>query len=261
MTDLRNLTAAIVSGLLSLTAVPSFAADNLTIGYSKVVKPDAALQEFLQSFRADIAAKNPDYETIETQFSRNSVGFTRGLDPLQAWHKLKPFNQDMLTEAANILVEQGDLPEGSKAPDYRPDALQAIARLIAKGVTFGTMAEVPGSICAPANYKFSSKKVIAFAKAHDNDAYSLRFYNSTSSLFETPDENAKPAGNVRAFTPFAVIYDANVPTGWSHVAAANGIEGYLKDDSREQLGLSQQHVCFGKVDGTYKVTALFGYGL
>jgi hypothetical protein len=255
-----SLRAACVSGALILIALPALAAQSITVGLKSQVKPDAQLTEFVSLFRAAITAKKPDYKKISAMFAPKVSAFSRSLDPLAPWNQQEAIGADYLKEIANIIVEQG-APEGTAEPDYRPDALAQMASIIGDGSNFGTIKELPNAICAPAEYKFSAKAITAFAKKYDNDAHSLRFYASASTLMSAAKAGAKSSGDVPAFTPIAVIYDAKVPEGWGHLAAANGISGYLKNDDREQLGFSQMHVCFGKVSGTYKVTGIFGYGL
>ena len=56
------------------------------------------------------------------------------------------------------------------------------------------------------------------------------------------------------------IIDPKAPAGWERYESAGGVKGYMKgrDDA---LNLSLNHVCFAKVKGKYRITAVFGYGL
>ena len=55
-------------------------------------------------------------------------------------------------------------------------------------------------------------------------------------------------------------YRPGLPEGWSYYESAGGIKGYTRGEG-DGLGLSQNHLCFAKVEGKYRITAVFGYGL
>ena len=248
--------------ILPLTVVSSIShAAGLTVGFRDPVKPDAELQAFVTDLkRLHVAPKMLDYKAIDAMFAPRVKAFTRGLDPFQAWHKLDDITSNYLAGAADIMVEQGELPEGAKRPDYRLDALKLIIEQVAKGDPFGTQKEAPGAVCAPAEYKVNRKAASKFAKKYELDAYSLRFYSQPVALYEKQTMKGELLGMIPPYTLMMFDYDPKAREPWALYESSSGIKGYLYDD-QPALGLAQHHVCFGKVGGRYRITALFGYGL
>jgi hypothetical protein len=157
------------------------------------------------------------------------------------------------------MVEQGDLEEGVPTPDYRPDAMKVIVGQIGSGEPFGTLKEVPGAVCAPAEYAVDRKAALAFAKKFELDAYSLRFYAKGIALVPRPLSAAVRA-RIPPYTLMMFDYDPTVPGRWGRYETSDGTSGYMEDRD-DTLNLAQHHVCFAKVRGRYKIVALFGYGL
>lgn len=258
---IRNymLTTCIV-GSLVLATLPAWAAQSVTVGYKRQVTPDAQLTEFVSAFRAAITAKKPDYKKIDAMLAPKMSAFSRSLDPLAPWHKHDAITADYINEIANIIVEQGPPEDGVAAPDYRVDALAQMAHIIGDGSNFGKIKEVPGAICAPADWSYDAKAMKKFAASNDDQVGSLRFFAGTKMMLTKPKTTAKLVGELPAFVPISFIYEKSTPENWGKFISATGLTGYLQDDDA-QLGFSQMHVCFGKVSGKYKVTGIFGYGL
>ena len=253
------------SGILALALVfgglGSAGADELVISYGDTVKPDAELKAFVDKFRTAITAKRPDYDKINGMFAPRMKAFSRSLDPLQPWHKMAPITSNHLDEIIDVIVEQAPLPDDAKQPDYRPDALSMMADMLAAG-PMGEVKEIPGSVCAPAAWKFDADAVAAFLKTVDDSANSVRFYKDQTALLAKPKAGSKVIGTLPAFALASPYSKAIEPQGWTKLTSASGLSGYVRDDdSQEALYLSQMHICFGKVSGKYKVTGIFGYGL
>lgn len=225
-----------------------------------LVKPDAALTIFIDKLRGTLSSKKLDYAAIDGLFAPKVKTFQRSLDPLQPWKKTEDIRAHYLAGAADLVVEQGELPEGAKLPDYRPEAARQILSFL-DGGTFGTLKQVPKMVCAPAAWKFDAKAVTAFGAAHDSDAYSLRFFASDLDLRAKPKANAASVGTVPAGALLAREYDKDAPEAWELMSGSNGVKGYRRIADAQELWLSQMHVCFGKVKGDYKITAIFAYGL
>lgn len=238
------------------------AAKELTVTYGDVIKPDAELKAFIDSFANAISAKKPDYKAIDGFFAPSMGSFSRSLDPLQPWFKAEPITANHLDEIIDVIVEQAPLPDDVKQPDYRPEALSMMAAMLKAG-PLGSIKEAKGQACAPASYKFDRKAVTAFVKASKDSINGFRFYKQNIQLLEKPQAVAGKAAVLPAGTLVTLQTDENLPDGWAKLTGlGGGISGYMKDNPKNpEYFLNQMHVCFGKVSGQYKVTSIFGYGL
>lgn len=236
-------------------------ADRLIVSFHDVIKPDAELLAFVEK----ITQLHPTAETfkgkaINALFAPRVKTFQRSLDPFQPWNKTDDIASDYLKGAADLMVEQGDLDEGKPAPDYRPEAFRQIVAQLGGGWPFGLMKEMPGAVCAPAEYQVDRKAALAFARRFELDAYSLRFFDEEKRLYARPNLKSEFLGSVPARTLMMFDYDPKAKEPWALYASSDGRKGYLMNDA-PVLGLAQYHVCFAKVKGKYKIVALFGYGL
>lgn len=255
------LKGAVAVGVSLLAAAPMFAAEQaVVVSHQKHVEPDAALTAFVDALRRELSAPKLDYARIDGMFASKVRTFQRSLDPLEPWRKTGEIKSNYLASAAGLLVEQAELPDGAKMPDYRPDAARQMLLIISKG-TFSWMTQVPNTVCTPPAYKVNAAAVKAFAAAHGSDASNLRFFASEIELKKLPTPAAKTAGKVAAGTLLAFKYDPKLSDDWEKLFASNGVEGYRRSDDGEQLYLSQMHLCFGKFTDGYKITALFSFGL
>ena len=244
-----------------MTLSSASAADDISISRRGVVEPDAELKAFVGQFEAAITAKKPDYKKIGKMFAPKVTTFQRSLDPLQPWNKTEPLTGDYLDGIIDIIVEQAPLPDDQPQPDYRPDALAMMAMMLDAG-PLGEVKELPGAVCAPAQWSYDAAKVKAFAKKSDTGVSGMRFYKEDTPLFAKPKKGAKQAAMLPAYTLVAWDSPMDEPDNWMRVVSASGLEGHIADtDSNEGTYLSQMHVCFGKVSGKYKITGIFGYGL
>lgn len=245
--------------LLLATLPHAAAAGELTVSRADAIQPDADLLKTMVEIRT-LAAKGSkkNLRKIEALFAPEVKAFTRGLDPFQPWNPVDDLTGNYLHGVANVMVEQGEIEAGMPVPDYRLEAMKQVAALVGEGATFGALPEAPGAICAPAAYKVDRKAALAFAKHFELDAYSLRFFAEDVLLADKP--RGKRGEIVPANTLMMFDYDPGTPEGWGLYETAGGAKGYLKDRD-DTLGLAQHHVCFAKVKGKYRITAIFGYGL
>lgn len=236
----------------------SFAAES-TVTYANVVKPSLDLRKTIAKLRGLAAAGSKvNIKRVEAYFAPRTSTFTRGLDPFQPWKRGKTLTHDFLEGAANAMVEQGEFEAGLTVPDYRLSAMKLISSLTPEDATFGSLPEAPGAVCSPAAYRVDRHAALAFAKRFDLDAYSLRFFAGKVFLANAP--GSRHGKFVAANTLIVFDYVPGVPKGWSHAETAGGAKGYM-EDRNDMLELSQSHVCFAKVKGNYRITAIFGYGL
>lgn len=249
----------VLAALLSLGLPPASTAGELTVSYADVVEPPNEVNALMDRLRlAIMSAMVRDYSRFDAFFAPRIEVFQRGLDPLQPWSSGEPITQAPLTALADILVEQGPIEEGQPKPDYREDVLQTFLRIVWKRTPLGSLKEVPGAVCAPAAYDYDRKAALAFAKKFDLDLYSLRFFPQNTFLFNRP--GGKQGGRVPAYTLMIFDYDPRAPAGWGRYVTAGGVRGYMEDRD-DTLGLSQNHLCFARINGDYRITAVFGYGL
>ena len=262
----RNL--LVLGVLAALLGVTSAEAAPLRASYAYVVTPDPALAAAVaalhQAAEAGIAAtsattRNRAYAVIAEMLAPSLKGFSRSLDPLARWNAVDamPGSVEALTSQ---LVEQGDVPEGAALPDYRPELLTVLAELTRPGVPLGTMVELPHPACAPAGYGFDRAKVRAFGKTGDVGVGSLRLSASPTALHDRPDATSKVLATLEPLVFMAPIYGANAPGDWMQVTTSDHLTGWVHD-SEASDGLSQKHICFGKVGDGYKIVGFFAFGL
>jgi hypothetical protein len=242
--------------------VPNVAAgDPLTVRFHDVVQPDGKLEAFVAHLKQlDPQTTALRHKAVNALFAERVKTFRRSLDPFQPWSRTADISSDYLKAAADLIVEQGEPEEGKPTPDYRPDALKQIIQQVSDGQPFGVLKEVPGAICAPAEYTLDRKAARTFAKKFELDAYSLRFFSQEKFLYARPNLKSDLVATVPPYTLMVFAYDPKAREPWSLYESSGGEKGYVTDD-KPVLGLSQHHVCFGKVKGEYRIVALFGYGL
>ncbi|MGV3551068.1 hypothetical protein [Rhizobium sp.] len=252
-------TATLLATLLLTVAPAMVRAAELKVAYADVVQPDAGLLKSVSQLRTLAApGSKKNIAKVEAFFAPEVKVFSRSLDPFQPWHPIDSLKGKYLDGVANAIVEQGEYEPDRPAPDYRLDAMKQIAGLISADATYGSLPEMPGAVCAPAAYEVDRKASLAFAKRFNLDAYSLRFF--PQEVVFANNLKSKIGKTVPANTLIMFDYHPELPEGWGYYETAGGVKGYMKDRD-DTLGLSQHHICFSRVAGRYKVSAIFGYGL
>jgi len=232
---------------------------SLMVTDGDTVQPDPELRATVAALRAVAATgKKANIKKVEGFFAPKVKTFQRSLDPFQPWNSTSVLTGKYLGGVADVMVEQGELAAGMSVPDYRVVAMEQMAAML-KDATFGSLPEVPGAVCAPAAYKVDRKTALAFAKRFELDAYSLQFFGEDIVLDERPGSAAAEI-SVPPRTLMMSDYHPEAPEGWSFYETVEGIKGYMKNGP-EAFGLSQNHICFSKVKGKYRISAVFGYGL
>jgi hypothetical protein len=253
---------------MAFGAISAAPAAPLRAVYAGVVAPEPELLTTINGLRAAIDAglkakheadREAAYTAVAAFIGTDLRGFSRGLDPLARWNRLEP-QEGGLAELVNQLVEQGDLPEGAPAPDLRPQLLQQMHDILRRDVPLGRLPEYRSAVCLPARYAFDSHKVGLFAAAHDADAHALRLHPTSVQLRAEPRPDAAITAAIPARTLLAVEYEKGQPDGWGRYWLSDGRRGWLPDRP-DATGLSQQHLCFARQDGAYRITGYFTYGL
>lgn len=242
-------------------AFSAFAAadQKLVVGFKNVAEPDAALEAFIGDLRrAIMSAKVRDYTVFDAFFAPEILVFHRGLDPLQPWNAAEPITHSPLTRLADALVERKPPVEGKPRTNDREGALLAILQIIRTRIPRGTMKDVPGAVCAPAEYDFDHQAALAFAGKFERDLRDLRFFDTILYLLTAP--GSRKGNFIPSNTLVIPDHDPLAPPGWQRYKTAEGLSGYVQERLHPHA-LAQHHLCFSKVNGEYRITAVFGHGL
>lgn len=261
-------------GLLVLVLAPfmlplTASALPLAASYAEVVDPDPELTRFLRELvktaQSETGAQRKAYARLDAMIAPTVRGFTRGLDPFEPWTEVdtsgseRTSGVDLLTSR---MIEQGDLPEGSSVlTDYRPDFLELLVALVANPQKpLGRMPEMGNAVCSPARYDVDANKALAFAEANGTDGYGIYFFPRRVELQAEPKDSAPVTATIAPLTLLVPDSQADQPDGWARVITSDGVAGWTRDPS-DYEGLSQQHLCFDKVDGNYRIVGFYSYGL
>lgn len=249
--------------LISAFATPAASAAPLRVTYADVVQPDADLVSFLQTLTA--AAQSKNYAVVDTMIAPDLKGFSRGLDPLEKWQAIDlaaQTNASGLEALTSNMVEMGDLPENTPSHiDYRQSFLELLVALVANpDEPLGKMPEIGKAICSPARYQFDAKAAAQFASANNTDAYGLYLFPSDLQLHAKPEAGTPVIARIPSRTLIATDYQDNQPDNWTKVMTSDGSTGWIEDHGNYE-GLSQQHLCFDRVGGEYKIVGFYAYGL
>lgn len=264
---MRKCLTTVLLGAMMI--MPAAQAAPLTGGFVDVVQPDQDLTEFLRTLvetaQAGIGTQSRAYAVLDGMIAESVQGFSRGLDPLEKWRKVDTSDPDRGTGVdllTDSMVEMAELPaDATEIPDYRQDFLQLLVSLVGNpDEPLGTMPEMGGAVCSPARYGFDTKAAQKFAEANDTDGGGIQMYATAVELREQPDAATPVVSELPAWTLLISDYDADGPDSWSKVATSDGTTGWMQDRD-DYLRLSQQHLCFDKVDGAYKIVGFYTYGL
>ena len=245
---LRTLAVALT--VLATTSTTSFAEHGINVGFANVVEPDPSLKaEISRMVKALRGPRRTEPAYLQTFFSPVVDLYERSRDPLQSWKSVGDINADHL--AYRIATEFST---------REPLAIgMMLAAVLSDQAPLGAFQSLPGKICAPANFQYRRRDVIALIAGQKISASALRFSDQSQPLYQIPDSNGGEAGRVPPRTLFFVV-ESTVGSGWAHYRASNGVEGYARDIGTIR-SLAQKHVCFSRNGDGYRIDALFGFGL
>lgn len=256
--------------MLAPLMLPSMAgASPLATSYAEIVDPDPELTRFLRELvetaQGGLGTQSRAYAVLDAIIAPSVRGFTRGLDPFEPWVEVDTSGPEMdsgIDLLTSKMIEQGDLPEDiSILPDYRQDFLQLLVALVASPQKpLGRMPEMGNAVCSPARYDVDVSKALAFAKANDTDGYGIYIFPRELDLHAEPQNGTPVTATIAPLTLLVTDYQADQPDGWVKVIASEGTVGWAHDLG-DYEGLSQQHLCFDKVDSGYKIVGFYSYGL
>jgi len=249
--------------LISALVAPASLAAPLRVTYADVVKPDPELVTFLQALTS--AAQSKNYAAIDAMIASDLKGFSRGLDPLEKWRSIDlaaQANSSGLDALTGNMVEMGDLPDDApRHVDYRESFVELLVALVANPrEPFGKMPEMGKAACSPARYEFNAKAAAQFAATHNTDAYGLYLFPLDLQLRAKPEAATTVIATIPSHTLVVTDYQDNQPDNWSKVITSDGTTGWIEDHG-DYEGLSQQHLCFSRVGGAYKIVGFYSYGL
>lgn len=256
--------------MLAPIMLPSMAgASPLATSYADIVDPDPELTKFLRKLvetaRAGIGTQSNAYAVLDAMIAPTVRGFTRGLDPFEPWMEVDTSGPNMesgIDLLTSRMIEHGELPEDTAVlPDYRPDFLQLLVALVANPQKpLGRMPEMGNAVCSPAHYDVDTSKALAFAEANNTDGYGIYIFPRELELHAEPQDGTPVTATIAPLTLLVTDYLVDQPDGWLKVIASEGTVGWAQDLG-DYEGLSQQHLCFDKVGGEYKVVGFYSYGL
>lgn len=254
------LKAAILAATLAALSIPASAADGIVVGYRDVVEPDPAVVRFSNEVAREwMNAGGYDFPAIDRLFAPVVQTFMKNETPFQPFEARNPITSDyILNSVFTLQAKKGSVPE-EEVPEYRGDAITDIATQIVQSYPWGTLPEVPGMICKGAAFDVDRQAVAKFARMQGVRIDKLVFYDKPVTLYEEPDSASKVVGIVPAGT--LMVFDKHNRFGgrWHPMVVSGGLKGYLGEFLPERT-LVQKHVCFAKVEGKYRIAAIFGYG-
>lgn len=249
------LTAAVTA-----ISIPALADEGIVVGHKNVVEPDAKLVEFGEQVLNEWTGRAEyDFAAIDRLFAPKVKTFMKNETPLQPFEAREDIASDYLMNSVFTLqAKKGSIPE-EQVPEYRSDAMVDIASRIDPKHPWGTLPEVPGMICRDAAFHIDPAAVRKFSRETGVRIDKLVFYRKPITLYVGKSRKSAVVAVVPPRTLMAVGKDDVFMERWHPMISSTGIKGYI-DDVEPFQTLVQKHVCFSKVDGKYKISALFGYG-
>lgn len=258
MTLKRMFLAAIIAAI----SMPALADQGITVGYKNVVKPDPELVEFTHEIRRSwMSAKLFDPSTRDTFFAPDVKTFIKTETPFQPFEPRDDITSDYLVNAVPIMrARKGE--EVPKKDRWRlaHGALAEIGRQVTHNPVWGTLPEVPGMICAGAAFDVDQRAVAKFSRMHGVRIDELVLSKQAIPIYASKTMKSDFLGDVPPLTLIVIGKDDVAKEDWHPIIASNGIKGYMGNTVVLEK-LAQKHVCFTKVYGEYRISALFGYGL
>jgi len=247
-------------GLLSgvMLALPAYAQNApLSIPLQAAIRPAPALSTFLDEMRASLAKGNKP--AIDALFAPSVRVFLRDLDPLNTWKETDKVDQKPLATLSRLMFEEGAMP-GAPPVDYSGQLIELLGEAFGPDAPLGSMPQVKDGICSPPRYVFDAAKIRQLAKKFGSLTTNVRVAPRALALKASPAPEAKATFTVPAGTALFTLDENNLPEGWGRVALSDGRKAYV--DSLEDIPtLHQRHICLGKQGDSYRIIAVFSYGL
>jgi len=254
------LKQAILAAVLAAHSVPALAGQGIVVGYKNLVEPDAELVAFSERVLDQwVGSSEYDFGAIDRLFAPSVKTFMKNETPLQPFEPRGDITSDyLLNSVFTLQAKKGSIPD-EEVPEYRSDAMTDIASRIDPKHPWGTLPQVPDMICRDAAFEVDQKAVRTFARMTGTRIDKLVFYRKPVTLYAGKSRKSAIVGVVPPRTLMAVGKEDVFIESWHPMISSTGIEGYRGDVEFHET-LVQKHVCFGKIDGEYRITALFGYG-
>jgi hypothetical protein len=251
----------ILAAAFAAIALPAPAGQAITVGYRDVVTPDPELLDFVQQIRrAWISVKRVDPSARDRFFAPRVKTFMKTETPFKPFEPRGDITSDYLLNAVFIMRSRKGSISEADLPDQAQGALSEIGRQLIHDPVWGKLPEVPDMICAGAAFDVDSRAVAKFSRMHGVRIDALVFSRQAIALHTATNTTSEHAGDVPPYTLMAIARDEIATQDWRPMVASNGIRGYMVDTIPLEI-LAQKHVCFARVDGAYRISALFGYGL
>lgn len=250
----------IFAAVMAALSFPALAADGIVVGYKDVVEPEPELEAFAQEIvQAWISIKRVDPSRRDKFFAPIVKTFMKNGTPLQPFEPREDITSDYLRNAVFTFRAKKESIPDEDIDKYTLGTMSDIGRQIRWNPVWGTLPEVPGMVCAGAAFDVDAQAVAKFARIYGAGLDKLVFYKEPLALHAGKSQKSEFVGNVPPYTLIAVGKGDVASEDWHPLIASTGIKGYMGDPV-EPVTLMQKHVCFTKVDGEYRIGALFGYG-
>jgi hypothetical protein len=249
-----------LAAAMTAFSIPALADEGIVVGYKNVVEPDAELVEFSEQVLNEWTGRAEyDFAAIDRLFAPKVKTFMKNETPLRPFEARADIASDYLMNSVFTLqAKKGSIPQ-EEVSEYRSDAMTDIASRMDPKHPWGTLPDVPGMICRDAAFDFDQMAVGKFARETGVRIDELVFYRKAITLYVGKSRKSAVVAVVPPRTLMAMGKENVFMERWHPMISSAGIKGYMGDIEPHQT-LVQKHVCFSKVDGNYKISALFGYG-
>ena len=255
-----TVTRIILAAIIAAISAPALAGDGIIVGYKNVVTPEPDLVDFTGEIRRSwISAKRFDPSARDRFFAPTVKTFMKNETPFQSFEPRDDITSDYLMNAVVILrARKGSIPDKDRWRDAQ-GALSEIGRQVVRDPVWGTLPEVPGMICAGAAFDVDQGMVAKFARMQGVRIDALVLSKQAIPLYAGKTQKSEFLGNVPPLTLMVLGKDDVAKEDWHPIIASTGVKGYA-DNTMLLEKLAQKHVCFTRVNGEYRISALFGYG-
>lgn len=249
----------VIALALTLAATACFAKDGILISYADVVKPDAEFLRFMDGFgRLITGSEGHDRTSINAMFSPTVKTFLKRETPFEAFLPAADINADPLLKSADILANRQTFSAHTTDENRQDAVIEDVLTYIGRDDPFGRMTEAPGLICSSAALEFDRRAAAKFARMHKVRLDDLIFFENDIVLYHQKNMKGEVVGIVPPRT-IMVGQGGYMPyDDWHPLISSTGVKGYAYNHTWAQ-SIARQHVCFGKVNGQYKITTIMGY--
>ena len=253
------LKSIVIALALTLAATACFAKDGIAVSYINVVKPDTEFLRFMDGFETLITgSEGHDRTSINAMFAPTVKTFLKRETPFEAFLPAADINKDPLLKSAGILANRRTFSADATDENRQDAVIEDVLTYVGRDDPFGRMTEAPDLICSNAALEFDRRPVAKFARVHKVRLDDLIFFENAIVLYHQKNMKGEVVGIVPPRT-IVIGQGGYMPyDDWHPMISSTGIKGFAYNHTWAQ-SIARQHVCFGKVDGKYRITTIMGY--